>query len=68
MNGELCRQVSLGHVPKIYKDLIRGFHDLLREATLSVDIVGVEFTDSCHPDEGGVRFLRNVGSYKSHMA
>jgi hypothetical protein len=21
-----------------------------------------------HPDEGGARFLRNVGSYKSHMA
>jgi hypothetical protein len=26
------------------------------------------FTDSCHPDEGGAKFLRNVGSYKSHMA
>jgi hypothetical protein len=25
-------------------------------------------TDSCHPDEGGARFLRNVGSYKSHTA
>jgi hypothetical protein len=25
-----------------------------------------EFTDSCHPDEGGAKFLRNVGSYKSH--
>jgi hypothetical protein len=24
-------------------------------------------TDSCHPDEGGAKFLRNVGSYKSHM-
>jgi hypothetical protein len=24
--------------------------------------------DSCHPDEGGARFLRNVGSYKSHTA
>jgi hypothetical protein len=24
------------------------------------------FTDSRHPDEGGARFLRNVGSYKSH--
>jgi hypothetical protein len=20
----------------------------------------------CHPDEGGAKFLRNVGSYKSH--
>jgi hypothetical protein len=26
------------------------------------------FTDFCHPDEGGARFLRNVGSYKSHTA
>jgi hypothetical protein len=25
------------------------------------------FTD-CHPDEGGAKFLRNVGSYKSHTA
>jgi hypothetical protein len=25
-------------------------------------------TDFCHPDEGGARFLRNVGSYKSHTA
>jgi hypothetical protein len=24
--------------------------------------------DSCHPDEGGAGFLRNVGSYKSHAA
>jgi hypothetical protein len=24
--------------------------------------------DSCHPDEGGARFLRNVASYKSHKA
>jgi hypothetical protein len=22
----------------------------------------------CHPDEGGAKFLRNVGSYKSHTA
>jgi hypothetical protein len=22
----------------------------------------------CHPDEGGAKFLRNVGSYKSHSA
>jgi hypothetical protein len=22
----------------------------------------------CHPDEGGAKFVRNVGSYKSHTA
>jgi hypothetical protein len=27
-----------------------------------------EIPDSCHPDEGGAKFLRNVGSYNSHMA
>jgi hypothetical protein len=25
-------------------------------------------TYSCHSDEGGTKFLRNVGSYKSHTA
>jgi hypothetical protein len=25
-------------------------------------------TDSFHPDEGGAKFLRNFGSYKSHTA
>jgi hypothetical protein len=25
-------------------------------------------TDSCHPDDRGVTFLRNVGSYKSYTA
>jgi hypothetical protein len=26
------------------------------------------YTDSFHPDEGGSKFFRNIGSYKSHMA
>jgi hypothetical protein len=25
-------------------------------------------SDSCHPVEGGAKFLRHVGSYRSHMA
>jgi hypothetical protein len=25
-------------------------------------------TEYCHPNEGGTKFLRNVGSYKSHTA
>jgi hypothetical protein len=25
-------------------------------------------TDSRHPDDGGAKFFRNVGSYKSHTA
>jgi hypothetical protein len=27
-----------------------------------------KLADSCHPDDGGATFLRNVGSYKSHTA
>jgi hypothetical protein len=37
----------------------------------SVDNYGyryAKFGDSCHPDDGGDTFLRNVGSYKSHTA
>jgi hypothetical protein len=30
--------------------------------------LGTTLTDSCHPDNGGTTFLRNVGSYKSHTA
>jgi hypothetical protein len=26
------------------------------------------FTESCHPDEGSAKFIRNVGSYNSHTA
>jgi hypothetical protein len=32
------------------------------------DTQGLMLADSCHPDEGGAKFLQNVGSYKSHMA
>jgi hypothetical protein len=39
---------------------------------LSASIIRVTrnsyFTDSCHPDDGGAKFFRNVGSYKSHTA
>jgi hypothetical protein len=30
--------------------------------------VVLTLTDSCHPDKGGAKFLRNFGSYKSHTA
>jgi hypothetical protein len=26
------------------------------------------WADSCHPDEGGATFIRNVGPYKLHTA
>jgi hypothetical protein len=39
-----------------------------RTSVVSCSLCCSQFTDSCHPDEGGARFLLNVGSYKSHTA
>jgi hypothetical protein len=33
-----------------------------------VALVETDAYDSWHPHEGGAKFLRNVGSYKSHAA
>jgi hypothetical protein len=42
--------VNLGHVPKFFREPIKGFHDLQTKTTLSVDIVGVEFNLNGLPD------------------
>jgi hypothetical protein len=39
-----------------------------RTSVASCSLCCSYFTDSCHLDEGGARFLRKVGFYKSHMA
>jgi hypothetical protein len=39
----------------------------LRRNTVRLTLFLVH-TDSCHPDDGGAKFRRNVGSYKSHTA
>jgi hypothetical protein len=33
-----------------------------------IGVLGTTLAATCHPDEGGRRFLRNVGSYKSNTA
>jgi hypothetical protein len=38
------------------------------ETTLAVPSNRRTLRHSCHPDEGGAKFLRNVGPYKSHTA
>jgi hypothetical protein len=30
--------------------------------------LGTTFSYPCHPDDGGAKFIRNVNSYKIHMA
>jgi hypothetical protein len=42
--------VYLGHVPEVFREAVRGFHDLLRQNPPSVDIVRVEFNLSGLPD------------------
>jgi hypothetical protein len=34
--------------------------------TIAVTSYSYRCTYYCHPDEGGVKFFRNVGPYKSH--
>jgi hypothetical protein len=37
----------------------------LRPLLLTANVVP---TESCHADDGGAKFFRNVGSYKSHTS
>jgi hypothetical protein len=43
---------------------LRSVHRLL----VTASVVPTSPIHSCHPDEGGAKFLRNVSSYKSHTA
>jgi hypothetical protein len=73
----MLRRVALVRTD-VSEDLSASFIRLTRigklETTLAVTSNrrtlrrNFQFTDSCHPDEGGAKFLRNVGSYKSHKA
>jgi hypothetical protein len=38
------------------------------ETMLTVNSKRRKIADSCHPDDGGATFLRNVDSHKSHAA
>jgi hypothetical protein len=42
----------------------------LSASIISVTKIGElgTLSDSCYPDDGGAKCLRNVGSYKSHTA
>jgi hypothetical protein len=51
----------------VSEEHIASFVRVIRIGELGTKL-GVTNTDSCHFDEGGAKFLRNVGSYKSHTA
>jgi hypothetical protein len=55
----------LGHVALVRTDLSEELSASFIRVT-RIDELGT--TLSCYPDEGGAKFLRNVGSYQSQTA
>jgi hypothetical protein len=64
----------LHRVALVRTDVSEGFNasfirvTRIGELGTTIAVTSNRCTDSCHPDEGGATFLRNVGSYKSQMA
>jgi hypothetical protein len=52
----------------VSEDLSAYFISVTRigELGTTLAVISNRRTDSCHPVEGGARFLRNVGFYKNH--
>jgi hypothetical protein len=53
--------VHLGHVLKVFRELIRGFHDLLRQKPPSLDIIIVEFNLSGLPKNAEMKCGNEYG-------
>jgi hypothetical protein len=41
---------------------------LRRVVLVRIDVSDEFSAPTCHPDDGGAKYIRNVGSYKSHAA
>jgi hypothetical protein len=50
----------------VSEELSASINRVKRIGYLGATLAGVVPSCSCHPDDGGARFLRHVGSYKSH--
>jgi hypothetical protein len=69
----MVSSVMLRRVDLVRTDVLEepgaSFNRVTRIGELGTTLqLATDFPDSCHPDEGGARFLRNVGSYKSYTA
>jgi hypothetical protein len=65
-SGMLRRVVLLR--TDVSEELSASIIRVIRIGELGKTLLRSEFTDSCQPDDGGAKFHRNVGSYKSHTA
>jgi hypothetical protein len=63
----MLRRVALVRTD-VSEEISTSFIRVTRIGELGTTLALLLFTDSCHPDEGGAKLFRNVGSYKSHMA
>jgi hypothetical protein len=64
----MIRRVALVRTD-VSEELSASFIGVTRIRELRTTLaVTSKFTDSCYPDVGDAKFLRNVGSYKSHTA
>jgi hypothetical protein len=64
VSSGMLRHVALVRTDGL-EELSASFIRVTRIGELETMLAGVV---SCHPDEEGAKFLRNVGSYNSHTA
>jgi hypothetical protein len=73
-SASFIRVIRIGEIGTIEaatsnrRTLRRNYFFSQRASVASCSLCCSYFADSYHPDEGYARFLRNVGSYKSHTA
>jgi hypothetical protein len=67
MSSGMLRRVALVRTD-VSEELSASYIRVPRIGELGTLAVTNRLTDSCPPDEGGAKFLRNVGPDKSHTA
>jgi hypothetical protein len=58
----------LRRVPLVRNDVSEELTTSIIRVTRIAELLTTLHVDSCHPDDAGAKFLRNVDSYKRHTA